>query len=72
MKKLFFFAVAAVAMTAACSKQANLADSGADGAFALESPVPVQFASNIGRVTTKGSGALDAWAGSESLFLFLE
>ena len=70
MKKLFFFAVAAVAMTAACSKQANLADSGADGAFALESPVPVQFASNIGRVTTKGSGALDAWAGSESLYFF--
>ena len=70
MKKLFLFAVAAVALTTACSKQANLASPGAEDAFRLESPVPVQFATNVGRVTTKGNGALDGWAGSESLYFF--
>ena len=71
MKKLFLFAVAAVALTAACSKQATDAASNASqGGFELETPVPVQFASNVGRVTTKGNGALDAWAGDEPLYFF--
>ena len=70
MKKLFLFAVAAVALTVACSKQPGDSSSATGGSFELESPVPVQFATNVGRVTTKGNGALDGWAGTESLYFF--
>lgn len=70
MKKSILFAVAAVMLTAACSKQADSASSAGNGGFEMEAPVPVSFASNIGGVTTRSLGALDAWDGTEDLYFF--
>lgn len=71
MKKYILFAVAAVALTAACSKQpVSTGSASSQSGFELESAVPVRFASNVGRVATKGNGALDAWAGTEPLYFF--
>ncbi len=70
MKKSILFAVAAVILTAACSKQANIASSAEESGFEMETPVPVSFASNIGGVATRSQGALDAWNGSEDLYFF--
>lgn len=71
MKKFILFAVAAVVLTAACSKQPVLSGSASGQAdFELAGSVPVQFASNVGRVSTKGLGALDAWVDSQRLSFF--
>ena len=71
MKKLFLFAVAAVALTAACSKQPVQSGSASSpSGFELEADVPVRFASNVGRVATKGIGALDDWNPSQELYFF--
>ncbi len=71
MKKYILFAVAAVALTAACSKQpVSTGSASSQSGFELESAVPVRFASNVGRVATKGIGALDAWVSSQDLYFF--
>lgn len=74
MKKLFLFAVAAVALTAACSKQApDVASNVSRGSdFELEPPVPVQFASNLAHVATKSIGALDYWSAEDLYFYGIE
>ena len=73
MKKLLLSAVAAVVLTTACSKQAPEAVSSLqEGGFELESAVPVRFASNFGRVATKGAGALNFWSAEDLYFYGIE
>ena len=73
MKKLFLFAVAAVALTAACSKQPIQSGSASSpSGFELETPVPVQFASNFARIATKGAGALNYWSAEDLYFYGIE
>lgn len=71
MKKLFFFAIVALGMTAACQKP-NVEVNGNDPDIDDNTPVAVQFNVNAPTLTvtkTKGNGAIEAW-NNTAIYIF--
>lgn len=62
MKKIFAFAIAAVTMTVGCQKIQELIRPG-NGPVDDDSPVEIQFTTNVATVETKGSGSIDNQTG---------
>ena len=72
MKRIFTFC-AAVALLAACAKEAPKAPSANGLSTPVESnePVAVQFKSNVvATVGTKAQGSFDNWNGEQTLYIY--
>lgn len=69
MKKFFLFAASAVALTVSCQKLQELVNPGTEPVDDTN-PVEIQFTTNVVNVETKANGAVTAFDGSHTLYIY--
>lgn len=72
MKKYFFFAVAALAALASCSKSPAPETTDPDEVFDGSEKYPITFSSNVvsTKVSVKGGGSVDVWDAAQTLYVY--
>ena len=72
MKKYFFFAAAALAALASCSKSPVAETTDPDEIFTGSEKYPITFSSNVTstRVSVKGGGSVDVWNAAQTLYVY--